>query len=65
VKFFIDTANGKDIREAASLGVVDAAPAGARIATIPFRVIDQLVKHPLTAIGIETFLADGKKLEKK
>ncbi len=47
------------------LHVVDAAMAGAHIATIPFNVIDQLVKHPLTDIGIEKFLADWKKLEKK
>jgi transaldolase len=47
------------------LHVVDAAVAGAHIATIPFNVIDQLVKHPLTDIGIEKFLADWKKLEKK
>jgi len=47
------------------LHVVDAAVAGAHIATIPFSVIDQLAKHPLTDIGIEKFLADWKKLEKK
>lgn len=47
------------------LHVVDAAMAGAHIATIPFGVIDQLAKHPLTDIGIEKFLADWKKLEKK
>jgi len=47
------------------LHVVDAALAGAHIATIPFSVIDQLVKHPLTDIGIEKFLADWKKLDKK
>ena len=47
------------------LHVLDAALAGAHIATIPFSVIDQLVKHPLTDIGIEKFLADWKKLEKK
>jgi transaldolase len=47
------------------LHVVDAAIAGAHIATIPFSVIDQLVKHPLTDIGIDKFLADWKKLEKK
>ncbi len=47
------------------LHVVDAAIAGAHIATIPFSVIDQLVKHPLTDIGIEKFLSDWKKLEKK
>jgi len=47
------------------LHVVDAAMAGAHIATIPFNVIDQLARHPLTDIGIEKFLADWKKLEKK
>ena len=47
------------------LHVVDAAMVGAHIATIPFSVIDQLVKHPLTDIGIEKFLSDWKKLEKK
>jgi transaldolase len=45
--------------------VVDAALAGAHIATIPFNVIDQLAKHPLTNIGIDKFLSDWKKLEKK
>ncbi len=47
------------------LHVVDAALAGAHIATIPFAVIDQLVKHPLTHIGIDKFLSDWNKLEKK
>ena len=47
------------------LHVVDAALAGAHIATVPFSVIDQIVKHPLTDIGIEKFLADWKKLGKK
>ena len=43
--------------------VVQAALMGAHIATIPFKVIEQLVKHPLTDIGIERFLADWKTLE--
>jgi len=47
------------------LHVVDAALAGAHIATIPFSVIDQMAKHPLTDIGIEKFLSDWKKVEKK
>jgi transaldolase len=42
--------------------VLDAALMGADIATIPFKVIQQLVKHPLTDIGLENFLADWKKL---
>jgi transaldolase len=47
------------------LHVVEAALAGAHIATIPYSVIDQMVKHPLTDIGIEKFLADWNKLKKK
>ena len=43
--------------------VVQAALMGAHIATIPFKVIEQLVKHPLTDIGIERFLADWKTLQ--
>ena len=38
--------------------VVDAALLGAHIATIPFKVIAQLARHPLTDIGMEQFLAD-------
>ncbi|MFO7986746.1 MAG: fructose-6-phosphate aldolase [Desulfatiglandaceae bacterium] len=41
--------------------VLDAALMGADIATIPFKVIKQLAKHPLTDIGLEKFLADWKK----
>jgi transaldolase len=43
------------------LHVLDAALMGADIATIPFKVISQLIKHPLTDIGLEKFLADWKK----
>lgn len=46
------------------LHVVDAALMGADVATIPFSVIKQLVKHPLTDIGIERFLSDWKKVPK-
>lgn len=44
--------------------VMDAALIGADIATIPFKVIEQLAKHPLTDIGIEQFLADWDKRKK-
>jgi transaldolase len=44
--------------------VLDAALIGADIATIPFKVIAQLAKHPLTDIGIEQFLADWEKRKK-
>ncbi|OGW07061.1 MAG: fructose-6-phosphate aldolase, partial [Nitrospinae bacterium RIFCSPLOWO2_02_39_17] len=47
------------------LHVVEAALLGADISTIPFNVIKQLVKHPLTDIGIEKFLSDWKKVPKK
>jgi transaldolase len=41
--------------------IVDAALVGADVATIPFKVIQQLVKHPLTDKGLDAFLADWKK----
>ena len=46
------------------LHVVEAARMGAHIATIPFSVIEQLLKHPLTDIGIEKFLKDWEKVPK-
>ena len=45
--------------------VVDAAMIGADICTMPFKVLDQLIKHPLTDIGIEKFLSDWKKTQGK
>lgn len=45
--------------------VLEAALMGADIATIPFKVIDQLAKHPLTDKGIDAFLADWKKVPKR
>jgi transaldolase len=44
--------------------VVDAALLGADIATMPYAVMMQLVKHPLTDIGLKKFLADWEKLPK-
>lgn len=41
--------------------VTDAAKAGAHIATIPYKVILQMVKHPLTDIGIQKFMDDWNK----
>lgn len=46
------------------LHVVDAAKIGADIITCPFAVIEQLIKHPLTDIGIQRFLEDYKKIPK-
>jgi transaldolase len=45
--------------------VLEAALIGADVATLPYKVIEQLVQHPLTDIGIERFLADWKKVPKK
>ena len=41
--------------------IVDCALAGANVATIPFKTLTQLVKHPLTDKGLEGFLNDWKK----
>ncbi|MEX2146539.1 MAG: fructose-6-phosphate aldolase [Candidatus Rokuibacteriota bacterium] len=43
------------------LHVVDAAKAGAHVATMPFNVLEMLMKHPLTDIGIKKFLDDWAK----
>ncbi|MEK4282933.1 MULTISPECIES: fructose-6-phosphate aldolase [unclassified Ureibacillus] len=45
--------------------VVEAALAGADIATVPFKVLKQLFHHPLTDKGIEAFLADWEKRSNK
>jgi transaldolase len=42
--------------------VIQAALIGAHVATIPFKVILQLVKHPLTDLGLAKFLEDAKKI---
>lgn len=44
------------------LHVVQAALAGGDVATVPFKVFDQLIQHPLTDVGLERFLSDWKKL---
>lgn len=44
--------------------VATAALLGADIATIPLAVIEQLIKHPLTDIGVQRFLDDWKKIPK-
>jgi transaldolase len=41
---------------------VDAALIGAHVATLPLKVIKQLLKHPLTDVGLAQFLADAKKI---
>src|SRR5690625_811251 len=44
--------------------VTDAALNGAHIATIPYKVLGQLIKHPLTDQGIEQFLTDWENAKK-
>ncbi len=41
--------------------VIDAAKAGAHVSTMPFNVLEQLIKHPLTDIGLKKFLDDWAK----
>lgn len=73
MKFFIDTANVEEIRKANAMGIIaasvrnpihvtDCALAGADIATVPYKVIQQMTKHPLTDAGIEKFKADYVKV---
>ena len=47
------------------LHVVEAAMIGADVCTIPFKVIEQLMKHPLTDIGLQKFLEDWNKTQNK
>jgi transaldolase len=47
------------------LHVLEAARMGAHIATIPYSVISQLARHPLTDIGLDKFLKDWEKVPQK
>jgi transaldolase len=47
------------------LHVIKAAQMGAHVATCPFTVLQQLVKHPLTDVGLERFLADWRKSQRE
>ena len=47
------------------LHVVDAAKIGADVVTLPPAVLDKMLQHPLTKIGLENFLADWEKLKAK
>jgi transaldolase len=46
------------------LHLVDAAMMGADVATVPFKVIEQLIQHPLTDVGLRKFLEDWEKVNK-
>lgn len=45
--------------------VIECAKAGADIATVPYKVFEQMLKHPLTDSGIEKFLADWESATNK
>jgi transaldolase len=45
--------------------VVEAARAGAPIATVPYAVLQAMVRHPLTDVGIERFVADSRTYERE
>ncbi|RMD93260.1 MAG: fructose-6-phosphate aldolase [Calditrichaeota bacterium] len=45
--------------------VVEAALIGADVATMPFKVFDQLINHPLTDIGLKRFLEDWEKVKER
>jgi len=45
--------------------VVEASLAGADVATIPYKVVMQLIRHPLTDLGLAKFLADWESMKKK
>ncbi len=45
------------------LHIREAALLGAHVATMPYKVLEQLMKHPLTDIGLERFLKDWEKLQ--
>ncbi|MFA5195402.1 MAG: transaldolase family protein, partial [Bacteroidales bacterium] len=47
------------------LHFVEAARIGADVSTVPYAVIEKLMQHPLTDIGIKRFLEDWKTLDKK
>jgi transaldolase len=47
------------------LHIVDAALMGADVVTVPFKVIEQMIQHPLTDVGIKKFLADWEKVKKQ
>ena len=45
--------------------VIESAKAGAHIATVPYKVIQQMIGHPLTTAGIDRFLADWESVKNK
>ena len=65
MKFFIDTANVEEIREANSMGMADGVTTNpSLIATVPFNVLSKFASHPLTDKGLKAFLDDWNKAKK-
>ena len=56
MKFFMDSANLDAIRFGVAPGLLDGLTT-----TLPAKVFEQIVRHPLTDVGLERFLADAKK----
>jgi transaldolase len=44
---------------------IAAAKAGAHIATVPYKVLEQMMKHPLTDLGIARFMEDWQSVQKE
>src|SRR6266511_2634151 len=57
------TLSKEGIRINHTLHVIESARLGADIATMPFKVMEQLIKHPLTDIGLANFLKDWEKIK--
>jgi transaldolase len=47
------------------LHIVDAALMGADVVTVPYKVIEQMIQHPLTDVGLKKFLADWEKVKNR
>jgi transaldolase len=45
--------------------IIDAAKAGADIATVPWKILQAAAKHPLTDTGIESFLKDWERFQER
>jgi transaldolase len=47
------------------LHILEAARMGADVATMPFKVLEQMLYHPLTEIGLKKFLEDWEKIPRE
>ncbi len=62
MRIFLDTANIDQIRQADYKAAVKTK---AHIATVPYQVLMQMMKHPLTDTGIARFLSDWRQVSQK